>query len=172
MSSSVREVVVRIVSESQGGSGRPEEEKPEGNEEQNKPKSIFSATTLLVNEAFQMAKRAVVQIASYEIGKSFTLNDDYIGQNAMNNALGLINKGVSLATATAAGAMMGSAGGPWGAIIGGTLAFAGTLGSNVITAFQAADRQALSVMTASAYQAFRYSRKGDVLSNGSIGDNL
>lgn len=171
MSSSVREVVVRIVSESQGGSGRPEEETPESSEEQ-KPSKIFTVTTLLMNEAFQMAKKAVTQIASYEIGKSFTLNDDYIGQNAMNNALGLINKGVSLATATIAGAMMGSAGGPWGAIIGGTLAFAGTLGSNVITAFQAADKQALSVLTASAYQAFRYSRKGDVLSNGSIGDNL
>lgn len=171
MSSSVREVVVRIVSETQGGSGRPEEETPESNKEE-KPKKIFTVTTLLVNEAFQMAKRAVTQIASYEIGKSFNLNDDYVGQNAMNNALGLVNKGVSLATATIAGAMMGSAGGPWGAIVGGTLAFAGTLGSNLITAFQAADKQALSVLTTSAYQAFRYSRKGDVLSSGSIGDNL
>lgn len=171
MSSSVREVVVRIVSETQGGE-KPEEEKPESNDKEEKPKSIFSVTTLLVNEAFQMTKRAVTQIASYEIGKSFNLNDDYIGQNSMNNALGLVNKGVSLATATIAGAMMGSAGGPLGAIVGGTIAFAGTLGSNLITAGQAVDKQDLSVMTTSAYQAFRYSRKGDVLSNGSIGDNL
>lgn len=168
--SKTREVVVRIVSETNGGNGRPEEERTDDGKDDGS--SIFSVTTLLVNEAFQMAKRSVVQIAEYEIGKHFNLNDDYIGQTQFNNAIGLVNKGVSLATATIAGGVLGSGAGPLGAAIGAAIAFTGTLASNLITAGQAVDRQNLSVLTSSAYQAFRYSRKGDVLSNGSIGDNL
>lgn len=71
--------------------------------------------SVLLNQAYGLAKQAVKQSVMYGINRHFNLTENYMAQTDMQNILTTIGKVSSLASAVGAGAMLG-AGAP-GAII-------------------------------------------------------
>lgn len=80
-----------------------------------KPKEDLGST-VLVNQAFNIAKNVVKGAISTSLNQYFKFHEDYIGENIYNNAMTSINKVASLGATVAAGA---SVGGAAGAIIAG-----------------------------------------------------
>lgn len=173
----VREIIITIKNEGGGDGGKPKPPEPDTPNESGDDKTegnggIGAVSAILVNQAFNVVKNSVISIARYEVNKSFRLNDDYVGQQNLSNALSCINKGMTIVTATLAGAKIGSAAGPVGAAIGAVVGLGLSVPSMFISAAQEVDQQSLAIATTGAYQAFNYARKGRALTDGSIGSDL
>jgi len=93
-------------------------------------KSLEKATigqNVLAFQAYQYAKSQIVSVARYELGKYFSLTENYTAQQDMSNIMTAISKAASFGTSVVSGAMTGlQVGGVHGAIIGASIAAVGT----------------------------------------------
>ena len=174
----IREVIITIKNEA-GGGGSPIPPAPDpdtpnetGDEKTENNGGIGAVSAILVTQAFSSAKSAAISVAKYEVNKYFSLRDDYVNQQNLSNALNCIGRGMTVATATLAGAKIGMAAGPIGAAIGAVVGFTASFVPMAIGAGQAVDRQSIAIATSVAYQDFAMSRRGRALTDGSIGSDL
>ncbi len=85
---------------------------------------------VIVNQAYDGIKNALIQTVELNLNRYFTIKEDYLGENTYNNAKSAINKVASGWSAVAGGALVG---GPIGAIVGGTTWLVGQISSNQST---------------------------------------
>lgn len=119
---------------------------------------------IYVNQARQYVKADINRIATYEINKWFTLNDDYIGQRNVNAALNVISKAKSIYTTVAAGVVVGGA-------VGGIIAAVGSLLTLGIDIAQNYDRQNIQIKQMDAQLQYQRQRAGYSLTSGRIGED-
>ena len=120
--------------------------------------------SVVVNQAWNIVKQGITQIGNYEINKWFSLNDDYIGQRNLNNALNVISKAKNIGMTVAGGFVVG---GPIGAAVAG-------LGSLILTGIDVAqhiDRQNLQLRQMDAQLQYQRQRAGYSLTSGRVGEN-
>lgn len=120
--------------------------------------------TIYVNQARQYVKADINKIATYEINKWFTLNDDYIGQRYVNNALNVISRAKSIYTTIAASVMVGGA-------IGGVIAAIGSAVNIGIDIAQNYDRQNIMLKQMNAQLSYQRQRAGYSLTSGRVGED-
>ena len=112
----MREIIVRIVEGT--GNGEPssdaklEEEEKEKNSSKNSVKKVAAAYVT------EQALSLLLNEAQYFFGKWENLNEDYVGQNNMQNTMRILNSVAGLATSTIAGGMVA---GPLGMVVGATV---------------------------------------------------
>ena len=109
--------------------------------------------SILVNQAYGYAKQAVKSSITYGINKHFTLNEDYIGEQTMQNALNTIGKVGSLAASVGAGFVFG---GVPGAVIAGV----GFGVNETIQVFQKYDRVNMQLAEVNLQSQFQRVRLG------------
>lgn len=117
------------------------------------------------SQAFSYAKQAVISQAKYQLNRYFAMTDDYQGKQDISNALSLIGTGMSIATATYAGFLMGGA-------VGAAIGFVGSVGNTLLQAHRIVATQDYQIRQSNAQLAYTMSRRGASLQNGSIGENL
>ena len=118
----------------------------------------------LVSQAWGYIKADITKIANYEINKWFSLNDDYIGQRNLTNALNVVSRAKNMAGTIAAGFV---ALGP----VGGAIAAVGSLITLGIDIAQNIDRQNLMLRQMDAQLSYQRQRAGYSLTSGRIGEN-
>lgn len=135
------EVVVRIIDETKQGDNKTAintktgKNKQDVDKEENRDFSL--EMSVVVNQAYNYAKNAVISQAQYQITKHFNMTDDFEGQRDLNITLGIANKMKNIALTTLAGAQVG---GVPGAIVG----FVGSVGMEALSVYQRYDEQARS----------------------------
>lgn len=104
-----RKIVIEIAQGQQA-------EKPKVFQDETKEKNTLPlASSVVVNQAYKQVKGLVKNYATYSINKHFMLTENYIMQQKLDNALQIINRGVSFGTTLAGGFMLG---GMAGAVVG------------------------------------------------------
>lgn len=94
-------------------------------------KSTLGKNVLLL-EAYNQVKGNITQAVSTMWNRYANLKEDYMAQNNVNLAKGIIGRVAQYGTAALSGAMLGSAAGPIGAVVGAAVAVTGTFVSNLI----------------------------------------
>lgn len=132
-----------------------------------KASSESLVSTILVNQAFNQVKGIVKNVATYSINKHFTLKENYLMQQALDNTINTISRVGSFALTMVGGAKLGSAGGPWGAIIGGTIASVGWGINEGFNIYKKLDQSQMALNQTNAEIVFSRTRAG--LTNESRG---
>lgn len=140
--------------------------------EKNTTSKEGAAYKALAIQAGQVAINEALAWANYSIDKQYTLNDDYVGQRNKNIALAQINKGISAISTIGSFALLGSAAGPVGAVIGGAVgtlvAGAGIIRENI----QGEQNQQIALNQMEAQLEFTRKRAGWSTQAASIGEDL
>lgn len=118
----------------------------------------------LVSQAWGYVKADITKIANYEINKWFSLNDDYIGQRNLTNALNVVNRAKNTAASIAAGIVLGGA-------VGGVIAAVGSFITLGIDIAQNIDRQNIALRQMDAQLSYQRQRAGYSLTSGRIGED-
>jgi len=129
------EVIVRIIDETKQGDNKTAINTKTGKHKQEVDKEDNTLVeSVIVNQAFNYAKQAVINEAQYQITRHFNMTDDFEGQRDLNIALGIVNKIKNIALTTYAGAKVGG-------IPGAVIAFAGSVGMEALNIYHAYDEQ-------------------------------
>ena len=83
------------------------------------------AKSVLLNQAFQVAKNSIIRSLDFNITRYLDLKEDYLSENDYNAAKATIQTTATFATSVFIGAKVGSVGGPVGALIGGAIGAVG-----------------------------------------------
>lgn len=121
---------------------------------------IDLASSVVVNQAYQHIKGVVKNTGMYHINKHFTLKENYLMEQQLNNALTGINKAVGFGTALVGGFMVGN-------VAGAVVAGVGWGINETVGAYKRYDQAALQLQTTATQLAFAQQRAG--LSNESRG---
>ena len=115
--------------------------------------SALLGKSVLVNQAYGYAKQAVKSSITYGINKHFALNEDYLGEQSMENALTIIGKVGSLAASVGAGFVFGS-------VPGAVVAAAGFAVNEGVQIFQTFDRVNMQLAETNLQSQFQRTRLG------------
>lgn len=154
------EVVIKV-----GDSeSKPSEKVKKGDKNKTQKEKTDYLGATLVNQAWGYVKADILKIANYEINKWFSLNDDYIGQRTLTNALNVIGRAKNIAGTIAAGVMVGG-------VVGGAIALVGSVASLGIDIAQNYDRQNILLRQMDAQLDYQRQRAGFSLTSGRVGEN-
>lgn len=134
---------VRVIV-TQGGTGKTSSAKPQNGKVEAKQESDNSWYTAILTMSVKEVGRDVVQLAEYGINKYGTLEEDYKGQVAVQNAKTAISRVASVASSTIVGfKVAGTAGAVTGAVLG-TLSVGLSVAKDYADAYQQLDEVAYS----------------------------
>lgn len=80
---------------------------------------------VLVNQAYNQAKKILVQTVDTSLNRYFNLSEDYLGENSYKYAKSVITKATSIGTSVGTGIMLGG-------VAGGAVAATGWLAGEII----------------------------------------
>lgn len=81
--------------------------------------------SVLINQAYQQAKKAVVSAVDMSLNRYYSMKEDYLSQTNYSNIMTSINKVSSAGTAIIGGAIAGAELGPYGAVAGALIGSVG-----------------------------------------------
>lgn len=123
MAEDTRKIVVEIISTQ--GEGETTPPKPTDNDGKVKRNEKEQLKSVLLNQAYNQAKKLVVQSVNSTLSRYYNMKEDYMLENNVNAIKTIIGKTSSFATTVAGGAMIGG-------VAGGVIAGVGWLGSEAI----------------------------------------
>ena len=125
-----------------------------------KLKGIEGAKYALVLNAYNNAKSVIKNEAKYEIGKYFSLTENYAMQQDIDNALIAISKVAEFGSSILSGIVVGSAGGVGGALVGAIVGAVADIAQNSVQIYQRFDQQNRQLATANVQSQFQAVRMG------------
>lgn len=174
----IRKVTIEIVSKS-GGGGNNQAKKPVDENGQLKKEletllhpiktaeEKILGKNVLVNQAYQNAKNAIIKSIDLSLRHYYNLKEDYLGENTYNIARTSISKVSGCWTSVIGGAIIGAEFGSTGALIGAGIG-AATYGITETINWKSTMSNYNQSINASSYQvSFMRQRAG--LTNGSKG---
>lgn len=150
-----RKIVIEVQLKNAGGtSPNPSPDNvPDDETKEKSSKTTSAITTILMHEFYNQAKAMVKNMATYEVGKYFSLTEDYMNETNMQNTLNVIGKVASFGTAMFAGAKLGG-------LPGVAIASVGWVGNEIYSMYQKAEQQQLQLNTTNYETAFARTRAG------------
>ena len=165
MAQEIREVVITIKDEEtkpNDGGGDKATGDSEAQTAAEKSGGFSKTALILANQAYSRIRSELNSEARYQIGKYFSVRDDYVGQRNMSAASAMIGKSIGLAGSVIGGF---SVAGVAGAAVFGALDIMG----DVFEYSRAMDSQRLKLEKMGAQLSFSRQREGYSLTSDSIG---
>lgn len=126
-----RKIVIEITQGNGGSSNQPSNKNKVNKDFQEllhplkKLKTEILGENVLINQAFDTAKKAILNSVSVTANRYFNLKEDYLSENLVNNALTAVGKVTSFGSAVASGAILGSSVTGIGTAVGAAIAATG-----------------------------------------------
>lgn len=139
------------------------------NDKDSSGKAAYKAMAM---QALNVALSEVTSWAEYYWNRELALDDDYIGQRNKRVILTQISRASSAAATVGSFALIGSAAGPAGAVIGALLGTAVAASGIARSNIQGKDQQDIQIRQMNAQLQFTRSRAGWSLQAASIGEDL
>lgn len=115
-------------------------------------------------KAYSGAKQITINEAKYQLNKYFRLTDNYLGQQNMNIALGIVNRVANFGLSVASGFMIGG--------IPGAIVTAGIdITKNILEIAHNYEQENINLQKMDNQLQFNRQRAGYSLTSGSIGEN-